>query len=177
MRLLLLILLMTAGFGVRAEEWGLTFGLHDATVESGNSEIGVHGGILTSLFFSKTLKLRSGLIYTQRHFDLEDGGHSYFYHYDDVDLPALLQYNVRPGFGVFAGPVFGFNVLHDVSGSPALNGSGVGAEILPLLQMGTNFIFDNMYGFDVFFEEALQPIDANARQFKSVGLSFVYYVL
>lgn len=149
-----------------AEEWGLLLGVHHTCAtsrEPGTSisgDFGIRTGIQTSFFLSQKLKIRTGAIYTQRHFEVHavDGSRSHSWDY--LDLPILLQYDPKPGTGLFIGPTVAAN-----------------QSALIFLQGGVNFIFDNMYGFDIFYETNPGPVDVDAEKLSAIGINLMYYFL
>lgn len=139
MRTLIFALLLSAGPIAKAEEWGVTLG-------AGN--YGFRTGLITSVFFRDDLKLRSGVIYSHRRFDL-----------DFVDWPLLLQWNITPVVGFYLGPQI---ALHTYANT--------------IYQGGINLLFDNMWGLDAYYEQSAGRFEDGAP-LTSVGAAIVYYFL
>lgn len=153
---------------VQAEEYGFSFGSTLSNLPS------FRGGIITSIFFNNSLKLRSGILFSQRKFSVDVAGTGYTYNWRDLDVPVLFQFNFSKGSGVFAGSHLSFNLDRSASPSLVLR-DAPGLIIYGVL--GLNFIFDNMYGFDVGIESTMSPVEQNISTLTLLTATFVYYFL
>jgi hypothetical protein len=164
-----------------SEEFGIEAGIHQSdadtrrTGDSHSGDFGYRAGLTTSFFLEGGFKIRSGLMYVQRHFDLKDSsGSTTTYNWAYIDIPVLLQYNFTDKVGLFGGVNIAINT--DTSTSPSIP-IGANPTFTPIFTLGLNFLFDNMYGFDVFYERGYTPIETRAANINAYGVSLIYYFL
>ncbi len=134
-------LLMGFGSAAHAQDFGILLGVHESNATasqtgwSSSNEFGFRVGGTVSVPLADQVNFRSGLIFTQRHFDLTDtAGDKLINNFDYLDVPALVQYNFTENFGVFGGLIVAFNVNNNVSVSSGnLSGTATGTKaMLPL---------------------------------------------
>jgi hypothetical protein len=177
----LLIVLVGWGTFSSAQEMGISAGAQESNAsgrnpgDSTSGDFGIRAGFIGSFLLEDNLKFRTGLMYTQRHFDYKtSGGDTYTFNWDYVDVPALIQYNFNEIFGLFGGVIIAINSSHAVSGTPTYTVTGE-KDLTPIFQAGVNLLFDNMYGFDLFYEQGFDTIDSNTKDLGAFGASFIYY--
>lgn len=170
------LLVSTSGF---AQEFGLTGGFHysTATAKTGGlseeGEIGYKLGGVVKFEMVENLNFRSGLLYSYRPFDFEGGGASFSHEFSYLDVPALVELKLNDMIGVFGGVVIGMNIDDKVSGGGSPSGMN---DIIALLHAGGSFIFDDLYGFDIYIERGLGDVYDGAEDIMSVGANFVFWL-
>jgi hypothetical protein len=185
------LIALTMGASAYAQDFGITAGLSESNASvSGNNlngysnsgEFGFRLGGVASFSLTDDLKFRTGLIYSQRHFDLKSSSPDVklVHNFDYIDIPVLAQYNFNENFGVFGGLVAAINVNNNVSAS----GSGLAGSydvtgtkgLYPIVQLGVNATFDNMYGAEAYYEFGLGDIYDNAKNYSVFGANFIYWL-
>jgi hypothetical protein len=177
------------GVSAQAQDYGLTAGLSQSNASaSGNlsnanysnsGEFGFRAGGVASFPLMDNLKFRTGLIYAQRHFTLKHDSPDVkiTFNNDYLDIPVLAQYNFNEVFGLFGGIVAAVNVNKSVSSNVTVTNADSGTKnLLPILQLGINATFDNMYGVEAYYEFGLGDISDNAKNFNVFGANFIYWL-
>ncbi|MGE4132649.1 MAG: outer membrane beta-barrel protein [Bdellovibrionales bacterium] len=166
-----------------AQEWGATLGFHQTTADSNDSTATVDGklnfklGALVWFELVEGYKFRSGAIFSQRHIDINKSGYKYEYNFDYFDVPANVQYNFNEMIGVFGGLTFAINFSDDVdapSGAPA-NTDQDAEKMIPIMNGGVNFLFNDMIGFDVYYERGMGRFAKNLENHSTFGANFIYW--
>jgi hypothetical protein len=176
----LIFALLLIGLSAHAEEWGLTAGVAQTYALSRvpntttADRTSFRGGLTSSFFFLDNLKIRTGILYTQRRFEIHEGEDSYTYDWKFIDIPGLLQYRYSDHIGLFAGFILALTIADRIT--PGLEFTGT-RKIAGLYQGGVSFLFDNMYGFDLYFERGFDNLDDNAAQPSGFGINLNYYFL
>src|SRR6185437_7056660 len=84
------------GSAVQAQEIGITLGAQESNArsrtdgDSTSQNFGIHAGLTGSFQLEDSLKFRTGVIYMQRHFDLNTPNGNYTFNFDFIDVPALV---------------------------------------------------------------------------------------
>lgn len=177
------------GASAHAQDFGLTFGLSgskasakNSGVSSGDTEFGFRLGGVAAFPLSDQLKFRTGVLYTQRHFDLKVDGTDVKAtdKFDYIDIPFLAQFNFNENFGVFGGIVAAININDSIDlsgGGGSLTGTAIGTKgLYPLIQIGVNGTFDNMYGIEAYYEMGLGDIYDGAKNYSVFGANFIYWL-
>lgn len=183
--LILTAALMTSTAG--AQEYGFLAGFHQTTATLENSpgssidgKFNFKIGLTMGFELAPMMRFRTGAIYNQRHFDLKTTvaatNITAKYQFDYIDVPALFQYNFNETVGIFGGLNVGINVNDKidvpagiVAADPETNG------LIPLAQVGANFLFDDMIGFDVYYERGLGKIAKDIKDYSTFGANFIYW--
>lgn len=176
--ILVLALGMFLGTAVQAQEYGALLGVHQTSADSVNSGTSIDGGfnfkagLAVAFELMEGTKFRSGLLYNQRHIEAKSAGVKSDINFDYFDIPALVQYNVNDMFGFFGGLVVGVNVNDDVHPK----GTDPDAKsLIPLLNLGFNLTFQDMIGFDVYYERGLGKFAENLENYGTFGANFIYW--
>ena len=189
MRILLLSLAAALSFSTAAfaQDFGLMAGVLDSnatvitsgtnSLPSGTSSSGVFGfraGGVMSIPLTDQFLFRSGLIFTQRHVEVTNSGVNATLDFDYIDIPVLGQFNITENFGVFGGLIAAASVNH--SGT-AENQTVTGTKALyPLIQVGINGTFQNMFGVEAYYEMGLGDISDQVKNFGVFGANFIYWL-
>lgn len=186
--LLFMTALGLASISAHGQDFGLTAGVLDsnASAKSGTTagslstsgDFGFRAGGVVSVPLTDQLLFRSGLIFTQRHFDIKNAaGTSATLDFDYIDIPILAQYNFTENFGAFGGLIASANVNHSGGGVGTIGFDVTGTKgLYPLLQVGVNGTFQNMFGVEAYYEYGLGDICDYAKNFSVFGLNFIYWL-
>lgn len=168
----------------QAQEYGLLLGVHQTNAEletaggaSTEGKFGFKAGLAMGFEIGPMMKFRTGAVYNQRHFDVKAGAAKQEVAFDYLDVPAFFQYNFNEMFGLYGGLNIGINIndkvnyTPDVSPKPDVEANG----LIPLVQVGGNFLFDDMIGFDVYYERGLGKFAKNVKDYNTFGANFLYY--
>jgi hypothetical protein len=166
-----------------AQEFGALLGVHQTTADTDTANASIDGqfnfkaGLLVNFGLNDMAKFRTGLLYNQRHVEAKVSGQKVSeINFDYLDVPALFQYNMNEMFGLFGGLVVGINVNDEVK---MTNGASAGDPdkkgLIPLVQVGANVTFDDMIGFDLYYERGLGEYAKNLKDFSTFGANFVYW--
>lgn len=177
----ILVILSACAFSVPAfaQEFGAALGFHQTTADTDTTGASIDGvlgfkvGALVGMEMSEGLKFRSGLLYSQRHVESKFGTSKTKINFDYIDIPANVQYNVNEMFGLFGGLTFAINVADEVKPAP---GTDIDAKkILPLLDLGVNLTFSDMFGFDFYYQRGMGGIANNLENYSTFGGNFLLW--
>ena len=164
-----------------SQEWGLAAGVSQTSAKSRvpdattTHRLSFRGGLTSSFFFlNDEIKIRTGLLYTQRRFEIREDQSSYTYDWHYLDIPVLTQVKYNEMIAFFGGVNIEVNISSDTI--PSLDGGGA-RSLSSVFQVGVNFLFDNMYGFDAYYEQGFDNIDDNVAQPSAFGIDLLYYFL
>lgn len=164
------------------QEFAATLGVHQTTADSNVSgtsvdgKLGFKAGALVGFELVDKVKFRSGLVYNQRHFDVKVGTNTLEYKFDYFDIPALAQYNVNEMFGLFGGLNFAVNINDDVSYPATMTSADPKAEkMIALLNLGVNLMFNDMIGFDFYYERGMGKLAKDLESYSTFGGNFIYW--
>lgn len=164
-----------------AQEFGGLLGVHQTTADTDLTSASVDGklnfkaGVLIAFELVDTLKFRSGLLYSQRHFELTQGANEYKYNFAYLDIPANVQFNFNEMVGVFGGLTFALNTSDDVKLAGGNAGDPDADKMIPLLDVGVNLLFSDMIGFDFYYQRGLGGFANRLENFSTFGGNFIYY--
>jgi hypothetical protein len=166
-----------------AQEFGGLLGVHQTTADTDSSNVSVDGqfnfkaGVLVNFGLNDMAKFRTGLLYNQRHVELKAAGSKLAeVNFNYLDVPALFQYNVNEMFGLFGGLVVGVNVGDEYKKSNGVTTADIEAKsLIPLLQAGANVTFDDMIGFDLYYERGIGKYADGMKDFSTFGANFIYW--
>lgn len=181
-----LLILATGLFmasAAQAQEFGALLGVHQTTADTDTAGASVDGqfnfkaGMLINFGLNDQAKFRTGLLYNQRHVETKASGVKVAeVNFNYLDVPALFQYSMNEMFGLFGGLVVGVNVGDEVkmaSGAAATDPGKKG--LIPLVQLGANVTFDDMIGFDLYYERGLGSYADHLKDFSTFGANFIYW--
>lgn len=162
-----------------AQEFGALIGVHQTDADADTSGVSTDGklnfkaGLAARFELMPNSWFRTGVLYNQRHFDASVPGVDGEVNFDYLDIPALYQYNVNEMFGLFGGLVVAVNINDDVKPS---GGADPDAETLvPLISLGASLMFDDMIGFDFYYERGLGGFSEGFENFSTFGANFLYW--
>lgn len=168
---------------VQAQEYGVLAGFHQTTAKTDVSGVSIDGkfnfklGLTMAFELDNDFMFRTGAIYNQRHFESKYSGSSITttYFFDYLDVPVNFQYNLTETFGVFAGLVAGININErvDVPGSTTRANAEVNG-LIPFADAGVSFLFNDMIGFEVYYERGLGKLAKDLKDFSTFGGNFIY---
>jgi hypothetical protein len=173
-------LLFSAAAG--AQEFGVTLGVHQTTAGTDVSGASVDGqfnwkgGLAADFELAPMMHFRTGLIYDQRHVDVKIGANKTGMDFSYLDVPANFQYNLNEMVGLFGGLVVGINVDDKVDPPAGTTAADPGAKgLIPLVDVGVNFLFDDLVGFDVYYERGLGSYADHMKDFSTFGANAIYW--
>lgn len=162
----------------QAQDFGVLLGVHQTTADSDTTGTSINGvfnfkaGLAVGLPLSDTAKFRTGLLYTQRHIETNTSGVKGKINFDYFDIPALVQFNVNEMFGLFGGLVVAVNVNDETK--PKVMDADV-KSLIPLLNLGVNLMFQDLIGFDVYYERGLGEFANKLENYGTYGANFIYW--
>lgn len=178
-----------------AQEYGLTIGFQQNSADVENpegvsgkidSKLGFSGGGLVAFELVENLKFRSGLIFNQRHIDYKvtspDAAEGkYKLKFDYLDVPVNVQYNFNEMFGVYGGMIMGIKASDSADAPAGLDFDPDMESLYPLLNVGVNMIFEDMIGFDLFFERGIGEFatgddSLSFKDYTTFGARFIYWM-
>jgi hypothetical protein len=190
-KILLLAFGLLLGTSAMAQEWGLTVGIHQtaADIDKGSGvtgdidgKLGFDLGALLAFELVPDLRFRTGLLYEQRGFDFKDAsGDKSHFNFAYIDVPVNVQYNFTPMVAVFGGGLVGIKASDSVSAPSGADYNIDMKTLYPLLNVGMNFTFDDMIGFDVYAERgvgefATDKYHDSYKDYTTFGLRFIYWL-
>src|SRR5262249_15575962 len=136
------------------------------------------GGLIASFELVPNVRFRSGLLYDQRPFDVKfTGGTKASFNFAYLDVPVNMQYNFSPMFGVFGGLIAAVKVSDSVDVPTAFAGYTPGMKSMyPLINVGGNFLFNDMIGLEAYYEMGMGDISDNAKNYSTFGFHFIYWL-
>lgn len=168
--------------GTLAQEFGILGGFGQTTAESKVSgvsedgEIGYRLGGVVKLEMANQMLFRSGLIYSYRPFTFKSGTVEANFKFAYLDVPALVEYRFNDTFGLFGGLVIGINASDKAEvGGISADPKGM-KSLYPLAQVGASMLFQDMFGFDLYYERGLGEIYDGAENYSTIGANFVYWL-
>ena len=189
----IIIGLLLAGT-VHAQDYGLEIGIHQSTASYNSSDssgwlagasspsisgaLGFDLGVHASFDLVPNLKFRTGIMYDVRPFQFKTAAGNLNINYAYIDVPVDVQYNFNDMFGIFGGLVVGIKAgdSYSAPGSWGSLQSDNMKSLYPLVNVGANFTFDNMIGFDVYYEYGLGDFADNLKNYSTFGLRFIYWL-
>ncbi|MBX3023063.1 MAG: PorT family protein [Bdellovibrionales bacterium] len=182
-KILLAISAVFISFAAQAQEYGFLAGVHQTTAStdvngaSTDGKFGFKAGLTMGFELAPLMKFRTGAIYNQRHFEVKAGATTVEWNFDYLDVPALFQYNINETFGLFGGLNIGININDrtNIKPSVAVTPDNEANGLIPLVQVGGNFLFEDMIGFDVYYERGLGKIGKDVKDFSTFGANFIYW--
>lgn len=171
--------LLLAAQLTHAQNFGALIGVHQTTADSKtantstDSGFNFKAGLAVSFELEQGSLFRTGVLYNQRHFDIKAGTAKTKVKFDYIDIPVNYQYNFTDTFGLFGGLVVAANVNDSRSPkpSPTIDAEG----LMPLIDLGVNLTFQNMIGFDVYYERGLGKFADDLQDLSTFGLNFLYW--
>lgn len=141
------------------------------------SQMGLQLGAIAFFPINPIWGVRGGALYTQRHVDLgptNQGDVEVRYAYFDVPVTPMIR--LGDYAGIFAGPVFSFNLSKDVSCSRLSSCAALDVKSLILpLQLGIQFRIFYQLGAEFFFEYVPGELSTNISDMRTVGGNLIFY--
>lgn len=183
-----------------AQDYGLTIGVHqtNATVDvTGSSDVNVKSltggstsgmlgfdlGLTMSFELMPNFRFRSGALYNSRPFEYKGnttlvGAYSIKANYAWIDIPVNAQYNFTPTFGIYGGMIVAIKAsdAYSVTPSGGTNPDLGVKSMYPLLNLGVNFTFQDMLGFDLYYESGMGSFSDVAKNYSTFGMHFHYWL-
>lgn len=172
---------MFVAFPTWAQEYGAVAGFHRTTADSNTNGVSVEGklnfkaGLAVGFELVEKTKFRTGFIFNQRHIDVTSSGVSLGYKFDYIDIPANVQYNFNEMVGVFGGLTIAALVNDKVDGAGSSSVDPKAESLIPILNLGVNFLFDDMIGFDLYYERGMGRFAQNLENHATYGGNFIYW--
>ena len=176
MKAFLFALLMTVGAFAQAQDLGVVVGARadsaDATTkgytDAGKTNFQI--GAIAKFDLKDAWQIRSGFIYTQRNYTLQNGttdiGDLKFTYFE---IPVGLLYKFSDFGGAFIGPSLDFNVSKTCPG-----GACTGVSGMPIgMQVGASFKFAPQMGAEIYYETLSSKLADEAEAPKAVVVNFM----
>jgi hypothetical protein len=186
MKIVISALLMCFATGVSlsagAQEVGILGGFHSTGADSKTSGTSIDNkvnfrlGVPIAFELVDKTKFRTGFIYTQRHVDVSGANFSGTINYEYIDIPAMLQYQVHEMFGVFGGLTMALNMKKSITGIPGMTKADGTESIIPLATVGVTTLFNDMIGFDFYYERGFGKVSKDVENFSTFGANFIYWI-
>jgi len=164
------------------QEWAATIGVHQTTADTNESGATVDGklnykvGAVLGFELNEVTKFRTGITYNQRHMDKTIAGAKFEYKFAYIDVPANVQYNINEMVGFFGGLVIAVNVGDDVDGPAGAVITNPEAEnMIAIMNGGVNLMFNDMIGFDFYYERGMGRFAKGLENHSTFGGSFLYW--
>ncbi len=162
-----------------AQEFGLLAGVHQTGADSSVASEKVNGvfnfklGAVAAFELTPGMKFRTGALYNQRNVEYKyNTGAEADLKFAYLDIPALVQYNFNEMFGLFGGLVIAVNINDDTKPkAQAIDAT----TMLPLLSLGANLMFQDMIGFDIYYERGMGEISRLHETYSTFGVNFLYW--
>ena len=170
------------GFSAQAQELGVSFGFHSSNAEattsgvSTGSKVGYRLGVPFSFELVEGMKFKTGIGYSARHFDLTVGANKGTAEFDYIDIPALVQYNFNDIVGVYGGLTMALNIGKDIEGIPGVTSADGAESIVPMATVGLSTTFNDMVGFDFYYEHGIGDIADGIKNYSVFGANFIYWI-
>lgn len=193
-KLFLGLLCLTLSSAAMAQDYGLTIGIHQTTGSvdpssssntaiqkasgSVNGKLGFDAGLTASFELMPAFRFRSGILYDQRQIDfkLNNNAGTISFNFVYIDVPVNVQYNFTPMFGLYGGLIVGIKASDSTSIPNGVNYSPDMKSLYPLVSVGGNFMFNDMIGFDVYYEAGLGNAAEVVKNYSTFGLHFIYWL-
>jgi hypothetical protein len=179
----------------QAQDYGVTIGIHQttATVDSSitaanpnygtgsvNGTLGFDLGLTASFELVPGFRFRTGALYDTRSFDYKltgsgRDGQTVGFRYAYIDVPVNAQYNFTPMVGIYGGLIVGIKASDSMNLPNGMTGGSV-KSLYPLANVGVNFTFNDMLGFDLYYESGLGEFADKAKNYSTVGAHFIYWL-
>lgn len=173
---------LLVGAPAGAQEFGGVLGVHQTTADtdtngtSVDGKLGFKAGGLIAFELVERMKFRSGLLYSQRHIETKNALITNEVNFAYLDIPANVQFNFNEMFGVFGGLTFAINVNDDVKVSAGGTATDPEADkMIPLLDLGVNMMFQDMIGFDFYYQRGLGGFAKSLENHSTFGGNFIYW--
>jgi hypothetical protein len=181
-RIIVLTSLFVSASLAQAQEYGAVVGVHQTTAKatdsavSTESKLNFKAGLAMAYELIPGGRFKTGAIYNQRHFVMKSAGVETKIQFDYIDVPATFQYNINEMIGFYGGLVIGINVNNrvEVPAGTAFTKPSV-EGLYALGTVGANFIFDDMVGFDLYFERGLGKAASSVKDYSTIGGNFIYW--
>lgn len=170
--------------GASAQEYGLLVGFHQTTATTDTAGYTSEGqlnwkfGLNMAFELVPNVRFKTGAIYDERHVDYKvtatDAKFKYNFAY--IDVPVNVQYNFNEMVGLYGGLTVGINV-NDKVDRPAgvVSYDPESKSLIPLADVGLNFLFADMIGFDLYYQRGLGAYAKDVKNFSTVGGNFIYW--
>ncbi len=169
--------------GAWAQDMGALLGVHQTSADTSvsgaavESQFNWRAGLALRLDLVEPIQFRTGLLYTSRAFEVSSGGLKTEYNFAYLDIPALVQYSVQDMLALHGGLIVAANVNDDVDPPSGTTAADPDADaLIPLMQLGVTLNFDDMVGFDIYFERGFGSFAKDLKDYSAFGASFIYWL-
>lgn len=184
---LFIFLGLSPGTLALAQDYGALVGVQQTDVQANNpaasqsGKVNYKAGALVTFDFLKDGKLRTGLIYDQRHVNLTYTAFPtlvYEYNLDYLDVPVNFEYDVFRDFWIYGGLTFAINTsTHVVSpGSSGPTPTVDPVSLMGLLDLGLTHKFCSHFGVDIYYQRGLGQVIDKYQNYSIYGADFIYWL-
>ncbi len=185
-KMVFFLLIIVSTFSANAQEYAAVLGVHQTEAEprgtiSGTSDAKMNFkvGVLASFELMGHTHFRTGLLYNQRHFEIDNPttGAETKVNFDYIDIPANVQWHLNERIGFFGGLIIGVNTNEKIKYSASANPmpAADSEKMIPLLNAGVSLLFEDMIGFDFYLERGIGEIANNFENYKTFGANFLFW--
>lgn len=185
-KMLLICAMVVVSSVASAQEYGFLVGIHQTTATSDAPNSTTSGvlnwkaGLTMAYELVPNLRFKTGAIYNERHVDVKytstNPETKLGYNFQYIDVPINAQYNFNDMVGLFGGLVVGINVGDSVKAPAGMQISDKDTKsLMPLVDVGLNFMFEDMVGFDVYYERGLGDAAKDFGKYSTFGGNFIYW--
>lgn len=181
-KIIVALAVFLTGTQALAQEAGFSIGFHNATADSkvvgstAEAKVGFRLGVPMAFELVDKMKFKTGFIYSQRFFDVTSGLETATAKFEYVDIPALAQFRLNEMLGFFGGLTMALNIGKNIEGSSSAGKATSMQGIVPLATVGVTTLFNDMIGFDFYYERSLAKISRDFDNYSIFGANFVYWV-
>lgn len=165
-----------------AQGFGALLGVHQTDADTSVSGSSIDGkfnfkaGLAVTFDLMENSRFRTGVLFNRRHMEEKTALGKFDLKFDYIDIPANFQYNVNELFGLFGGLVIAANVNDDVEGPAGVMAQDPDVEeLIPLLNLGVAMTFEDMIGFDVYYERGMGDVADGVETYSTFGANFIYW--
>jgi hypothetical protein len=178
-----------------AQDYGLTIGVHETTATANpgpagggawldgstgtvSSGLGYDLGLTASFELVPSVRFRTGLLYDLRPFEYKanGGGGTVDVNFAYIDIPVNFQYNFTPMIGLYGGMIVGVKASDSANVPNGVNDSPNAKSLYPLGNVGVNFTFNDLLGFDLYYEAGFGTFADDFKNYSTFGLHFIYWL-
>jgi hypothetical protein len=160
-KVLSLVLVLSVNGAFASIDIAIGMNRFDLEVEGVDTDpgFGFHFGAFYLKKLGENTSLKTGVLYVQRHYELNSDGVEYAY----IDIPAQLEFSISRDFSIFAGPKLSLNYEDD-------DGSAVENTVF-FFDVGFTMPLNKALSLDVYYETSLTPIaEVGSTEYDSTSL-------
>jgi len=196
-KILMLICGILFSSAAMAQDYGLTVGVHqttattdvatsgggwmDGTTGSMSGSLGYDLGLTASFELIPNFRFRTGFLYDYMPADYKitagpHGTGTLGVRFSYIDIPVNAQYNFTQMFGIYGGLIVGVKASDNANVPSGYQDSPNAKALMPFYNVGVNFLFNDLIGFDVYYKGGIGSFADDFKNFSTVGMHFIYWL-